>query len=253
MKYRFLLISLFTSSICFGQSGGGAPSHVTSYNNGLNSTYDRYSSSHNKGFVDYEQILQEYKNIEGSPYLYGGEIIVDLIIYTDSVIKNVPIRYDLYNNEVIVKKEDGSTIVIDQNFFKGFIYKNDGQEETYSRLKANDNTFYQVLFRADEFVFYKTNKTKIEKVDRHVPGLDSKQQKFVQRPEYFVMQRQFVHPVKLRNEEVMTYFPKEYTAQVAKLKKKLKIKKLNKEKDYIKIISAFEDPEDIKSQKVVRP
>jgi hypothetical protein len=253
MKCSFLLITLFACSTCIGQSGGGAPSHVPSYNNGLTSTYDRYNSIHNKGLVDYEVILKEYENIDGSPYLHGGEILVDLIIYNDSIIKDVPIKYDLHYNEVIAKKEDGSTIVIDQNFFKGFVYNNNGNKESYFRLRVSDNTFYRVLFRMDDFVFYKNIKTRIEKVDHHVPGLDTKQQKFVQRQEYFVMQRQFVHPVKLRKEEAITYFPKEYADQIPTLKKELKIKKLNKEEDYLKIINEFIGPKEKQMQKVVRP
>lgn len=253
MKYRVLFIFLFALSNCIGQSQGGAPSHIPSYNNGLNSTYDRYNTIHNKGLIDYEDILKEYENIDGSPFLHGGEIIVDLIIYNDSLIKDVPIKYDLHNNEVIAKKEDGSTIVIEQNFFKGFVYNNNGEDEFYSRLRVGDNTFYRVFFRINEFVFYKNIQTRIEKVDHHVPGIDSKQQKFVQRPEYFVMQRQYVHPVKLRKEEPMTYFPKEYADQIPTLKKELKIKKLNKEEDYLKIINAFNDPEKKQMQKIIKP
>src|SRR5690606_5890044 len=100
MKHTFLFITLFTATVCIGQSGGGLAAHVPSYNTGLISSKERFGSIYNNGMVGYDDILQEYGSIEGSPFLHGGEIIVDLVFYTDSIIKDLPIRYDLYNNEV---------------------------------------------------------------------------------------------------------------------------------------------------------
>jgi len=245
MNYGFLLISLLISTICFGQTGASGSGGATApgYNNGLISTNNRYNSSNSKGYISYEEVVQEYSGIDDSPYLHGGEITVDIISLTDSVFKNVLIKYDLYNNEVVVKKKDGSTIVLDQKFYKGFIYKKNKKEERYMRLKANDNTFYRVFFRTNDFAFYKHHKTRIEKVSRHVPGLEIKPQKFVQIKEYFVLRDQASLSVKLAHGEPISYFPKDYAKQVPAIKKKLKIKKLRKEKQYIKIIEAFSEPE----------
>lgn len=237
MKYTILLITLLASTICIGQSGSASGQ---AFNSGLISTNNRYGSIHNKGFISYEEVMKEYENIDGSPYLYGQEIIVDFISQADSLVKNVPILYDLYNNEIIAKKKDGSTIVLDQKYYKGFIYKNEGREETYLRAKADDLTFYHILFRTQDFVFYKTNKVRLEKDDRRVPGVETPTQKFVQKAKYFILQNGKTQPVKLRNGEAMSYFPKKYSAQIIRLKKKFKIKKIRKEKDYIKIINALQ-------------
>ena len=230
------------SSVCFGQaSGSTGGTNVTNYNNGLISTSDRYNSSASKGYVSYEEVLEEYNGIDGSPFLHNGEILVDLIFCTDTIFKDITIKYDQYNNEILAKK-DGKFIVLDQKFYKGFIYQNGKKEETYLLLEGNGLSFHKVLFQADDFIFFKTNRTTLEKVDRHVMGLETNPKKFVQRPDYYVIKNKETFYVKLRNGEAMTHFPEAYASQVPGLKKRLRVKKLRKEKDYMKIINAFSIP-----------
>ena len=248
MKYILLFISLLSTSLCVSQSGGATrSSSIQGYNTGLIATSDRYGSTQHKGYISYEEVIKEYQEIGGSPYLYGKEIVVDIISKSDSLIYNVPIKYDLYNNEVIAKTAEGKTIILDQDYYKGFIYKNGDQKETFLRLKGKDDTFYIILFKTDNFVFYKTNNTRIVKTERHIPGVESIQKKFAHTFDYYIMDKNGTKPVKLRKEEAMQYFPKEYRDQIPAIKKELKIKKIRKEKDYIKVINEFKIPKTIKA------
>lgn len=244
MKYIYLFIILLSTTITFGQSGGqtaGASAQIQNPNTGLISSSNRFGSIHNKGFISYDEVIKEYKSIGGSPYLYKGEIKVDMIFINDSILANIPVRYDLYNDEIITKKEDGSNMVLDQSYYKGFIYNNDGKKEVFMRLEADNYTFHRVLFMTEDFIFYKTHQVKLVKNERHVPGLDAASQSFVLYPKYFVMKKGASRQVRLRNGEAMSYFPLEYSVQVPKLKRKLKIKKLRKEEDYVRVIAAFEN------------
>ena len=203
------------------------------------SSNDRYESKYWKGEISYDEARVEYNSVAGSPYLHGGEIIVDLIYYNDSIIKDIAILYDLYNNEIIAKTEDDKTIVLDQIYYKGFTYSGNGEKEVYTRAHPTENELYKILFQNEAFIFCQKLKTSIQKETRHVPGLDLKDKKFVHRESYYIVKEKTANKVTLKKEELISYLPWEYQQQVKGIKKELGIKKLKKEKDYIMVMKAF--------------
>lgn len=238
-KLPFLFIFGFYTTFCFSQtpaqqaSGGG--------NDGLIGTNQRYNSIMPKGEISYDEALGEYKNINGSPFLHGGEITVDLILNNDSIVKSINILYDLYNHELITKINYEKVIILDQLYYTGFIYDNKGKEETYLRLLASEFkfTYNLVLFQNEDFIFCKSNRINLIEDARHVPGKDSKDKRFVSQTKYYISKGKEVNEVHLKKEELINHLPNKYKGKVNSLKRKLGIKKLKKEKDYLLLMQEF--------------
>lgn len=237
MKNISILIFLLLATHCFSQGGGlqALPAGVNT-NNGLMSSNSRYGSINGKGVVSYEEALKEYEEIDDSPFLHGGDIVVDIISNKDSVFHDVIIKYDIYGEELIVIGEDGTTMILDQRYYKGFVYDNEGEKEFYLRLQPRELRYYQVLFKDNDFIFCKKIKTTIVAETRHVPGQDIKPKKFNHNADYYVMHNTALIGVRLKKGTAVEYFPSSYRQQVPRVKNELKIKRLNKEEDYIRVL-----------------
>jgi hypothetical protein len=245
MKNFLLLSVLLLTAVQSvpGQSGGTlATPRVSAANNGLISSNTRYGSTAGNQEISYETALLQYESIGGSPFLHGGEIVVDFITASDSLLKDVRIRYDSYNQEIIVHREDGTTMVLDQRYYKGFLYQQEGTVEHYARLRPNDPMFYQVLFAAADFVFCKKDKTTVIADTRYVPGQENKSQKFFHDTEYFVLRGSTLTPVSLAKEGLIDFLPPAYQTQVPRIKEQLKIRRLSKERDYITVLQEIAAP-----------
>ncbi len=238
MKNLLLLLVLgFSSLFTFSQSP--APPMQFGSNDGLISSNHRFDSKAPKGEISYEEALAEYEKIQGSPFLHGGYITVDLTTAKDSILKSVTILYDLYNQEIVAKPKKGGTIILDQLYYKGFIYNNKGIEEIYLRVHPADLKFYKVLFQNEDFIFCKADKISISDDTRYIPGQDSKSKKFVSQTRYYIYNGKKVNEVILKNELLVNHLPNKYKSKVQRIKRKLNIKKLKKEKDYLLLMDEF--------------
>lgn len=252
MKNLFSIFFFLSTCItlCFSQStgvtvgAGGAVPNI-GQSNGLISGNHRFESIPGNQEITYQEALLEYKKIKGSPFLHGGEITVDIISHEDSIYKNVNILYDLYNNEVIVKQKDGGEIILNQTYYKGFTYNNKGTIETYKRVHPTDSRYYQILFQNKDFSFCKEIKTTIEDASTYIPSDDSVRKTFTHRKRHLIVHKKVALYSKLRKDGLIPNLPFKYRKLVPQLKKELKIKRLNKEKDYIRLMEAFPVPKPI--------
>ena len=239
MKNLIILLFLgLTPTFCLSQQPSSL-SGQTGFTNGLINTNNRYNSIPAKGDISYGEALKEYEMISGSPFLHGGEITVDIIMANDSILKSTTILYDLYNQEVIVKQKNGNTIILDQLHYKGFIYNNKGVEEKYFRIHPTDRKFYLILFQNEDFIFCKLDEKSVVDDSRHVPGQEMKKKRFSSRTNYYMYSGKEVNKTFLKNELLVNYLPNKYKSKIYKLKRKLKIKKLKKEKDYLLLMNEF--------------
>lgn len=229
-----------------GRTGFSAPPAVGFANNGLISSNTRYGSKMGRQEMTYEDALIEYQKMEGSPFLGNGEITVDLVYYTDSILKGIDILYDLYNEEMIVRKEDESTIILDPMYYRSFSFKTkSGKTETYKRVNTNDFLkFYHILFENEDFTFCSEWVVSVIKNTRHVPGQDIPESKFFKRKKYFIITDDKTYKVKLANGAAIENLPVEYQKKVPALMKRIKLKKLKNEKHYLTLMNAFKEEVD---------
>ena len=238
MKKLFLLLTIgFISTFSLGQQSE-APSSF-GVNDPMTGGGHRYKSIPPKGEISYEEALREYENFDGSPFLHNGDLKVDLIAYNDSVYKSVTILYDLFNQELMVRPEKEEIIILDQIHYKGFIYNHKGVKEKYMRVQPLDVKFYNILFQNEDFIFCKLDHLSVSEDTRYIPGQESKKKKFVSRTKYYISDKKEINEVYLKNELVVNRLPNKYKSQIYKIKNKLNIKKLKKEKDYLLLMNEF--------------
>jgi len=222
----------------------GNPSTLGAVNN-LIASRAQYGERAVGSAKSYEQVQAEYAELDGSPFLYGKELLVDLVDSEDNIYENTTILYDLYNHEIVVKKDDGSLIVLDQLYYKGFYYTNEnGEEERFIRAHPTKKDFCQVLYQSRDIKVCKEISINITKDDTYVPGQGTKKAKFTKTHDYFVVNKKEVSFAKLRKEALFELLPIAYRKQIPGIKKSLRIKKpISKEKDYIKVFKALKTPE----------
>ena len=235
----FIALALFSTNSQSQGSSGTPSSSGGIVNNGLISSNNRYSSITPKGEISYEDALAEYKTIDGSPFLHGGELTVDLITHKDSIHKDVTILYDLYNHEIIVKQKKGEDLILNQAYYNGFTYNNKGTIETYKKVHPTDPKYYRILFQNKDFAFCKELRVKILEETRHIPGRDLNKKKFAVNKKHLIIQGKMANYTKIKNDGLIKFLPRKYRSQVADLKQKLGLKKLRKEADYITLMEAF--------------
>lgn len=245
MKNSLVLLILgFNSLILLGQSKVDNPietSTVETKSKEFVSSKIRYGIGESSSNT-YEEALAGYKKLEGSPFLQGEEITVDLVLHNDSLLEQVPMLYDIYNNEMIAKTKKGESVVLDKAYYKGFNYRMDGVEVEYRRVNPKEPfVFYKVLYRNEDFIFCSQTKVVINDNKQFVPGQESLKKEFVKKKSHFLIANRKAKKMKLRKGGLITSLPEKYQLQVDDLRKKLKIKKLNKEKDYVRLMHEFEE------------
>lgn len=245
MKKTLILLFIgFNTLMLLGQSRVNSPIGTPSIGTGsdkLVSSKTRYGLNAG-GANSYEEALAGYEELNGSPFLYGKEIMVDIVLHNDSLLEQVPLLYDVFNNELIIQTKKEETLILDKAYYKGFNYKADGIEEQYRRVNPQKPfIFYKVLYRNDDFIFCAQAKATIRENDQIVPGQESLKKEFVRRKSHFIISNRKANKAKLRKGALITHLPEKYQLQVNDLKKKLKLKKLNKEKDYVRLMEEFKE------------
>jgi hypothetical protein len=212
-----------------------SPAHIS----GLLSDSNRYPSKHSKGYISYEEVLLEYEDFDGSPFLHGKEITVDLIQSDGEIFTGVTILYDLYNFEIIVKMPSKENVILDKAYYTGFSYHNNGQVEHYERVFDGQIKYFKVLYKNEDFSFLSNQKIRITDGGTYVPGNELPKRKFMGFMSHYIVTKKTIDEVSLKNEKLINYLPPKYKSQISRIKKKLKLKKLKKEADYISVMNAL--------------
>lgn len=246
MRYLLLLFIFSCPALTQAQATDGVDGNPSTLGavNELIASRSQYGSRAKGNVKSYEQVQAEYAELDGSPFLYGKELVVDLVDAEGNILENKTILYDLYNHEIAVKKEDGSIIVLDQLYYKGFYYTNEnGEEERFLRTHPTNKDFCLVLYQSGDLKVCKELMISITKDNTYVPGQGTKKAKFTKSQNYFVVKGKDVNFAKLRKEALFALLPPAYRKQVPAIKRSLRIKKMiSKEKDYIRVFKAMKDP-----------
>jgi hypothetical protein len=232
-----LLLLFFTTA--FAQEQKAPPLSSPAHISGLISSDNRYPSKQSKGYISYEEVLQEYEDFDGSPFLHGKEITVDLLKSDGTVLPGVRILYDLYNFEVIVKETSKEDVILDKTYYTGFSYNNNGQVELYERVFEGQVKYFKVLYKNEDFSFLSNQKIRITDGGTYIPGNELPKRKFQAINSHYIVTKKTIDEVSLKNEKLINYLPAKYKSKVSSIKKKLKIKKLKKEEDYLRVMGAF--------------
>lgn len=67
-----------------------------------------------------ESYDHRYEGVKGTPYLFSDWMQGEIIMRDSSILEQVLLRYDVYQDELIAKRSNNNEIVIDKNQIRGF-------------------------------------------------------------------------------------------------------------------------------------
>lgn len=128
-----------------------------------------------------------YHDIEGSPFM-TEEFVKGILVTTEGdVILDVPLKINVYTQEVIAKNHLGSIVVLDQTQYQELILPFEGKDLRFKRInQENPDVFYEVLFESAELTMIKEHYATVKESNSN--GISSTPKKFSQRTRYYVMQ-----------------------------------------------------------------
>lgn len=173
---------------------------------------------------------QKYQNVEGSPYLFEAWINGDLQLADGSVRKNIPIKYNTYQQQVEVVS-DGQTIAVYPSSLKEFTINSldeNGNKVSYKFRNGfkvppyKKDDFFQVLYDGEMKLLGRVKTQLVEPITSSSYGATNKASTFESGKEYFVLKKNGeAEKIRLRKKDIRNLFPE----------KKDLIKKIIREED----------------------
>lgn len=164
----------------------------------------------------YEQLLEEYKNYTGSPFLFDEPKKVNLYDIEGAVIEGVYLNYDMLNNELIAKNVNGEMIPLQTDYYSHFEYNGSTSSDkiVYKKLEFDDNParFVKLLLKSEDFSFFKDYKMKIYNNSRHIAGVDVEDKRISSKEQYYLLHKDgSLKKTKLNKKKFGKSLPKNYS------------------------------------------
>jgi hypothetical protein len=247
-SFVFLMsVGLLLSQSC--PQGGAIPSGSSSLNSG---GFSNSFSDFNLSAFEFQRMandlasgrylasVKSYDEVEGSPFFEKGNTTGTLVMNDDRTISDIPIKIDLYANEVIATNDKGEEIVLDTRFYKEIWVQKENETITFKKVNPKrPDIFYEVLYEIGDVAFFKDSQASL-KEGRNL-GITNEKSKFHQYSRYYVTgEDDTLVKVNLKKRDVFDHFPEMQAVAMREYLKKSKIK-LSKERDYKELFAAMDD------------
>ena len=181
---------------------------------------------------NYETAKLSYQAIKGSPYLNEEAIEGQLVLNDGSIMKNVPLRIDMYSGEVIATNPKGEEIALDGRYYKEVQIPFEGQDLVFKKVnESNPDQFYQVLYEDGDMAFFKLRKVSLrEGKDSGIAKTDSR---FTERTKYYIKHGDnLIAKVRLKKKDIFPLIPESELYAMEDFARRKGIK-LKDERDFI--------------------
>lgn len=156
MLRQFLIISfIFALSI---QIHGSVPG----------SDYpDNFSPAKQDSIIDRQLLFNgriwrsRYSNILGGEFLFSKNWLNGEITINDLTFKNIPLRYDIYNDQLITMVNQGTFVQLNKELTEGFVLAFENRKYIFQNFGNGSNSlkgFGQVLYKGDVSFILKYSK-----------------------------------------------------------------------------------------------
>jgi len=185
----------------------------------------------------------DLKEIEGSPYLYNYWGNGQIENTTGGIFKDIPLKYDAFNDQVMFKTKKGDSIIVNKEMVKRFTVtaENGGSSATFETFAIDGELRYmQNLYDGKLKLLYR--KTKRFRKGKLYNGYNTKriQDTFIDDHAYFIIDKQGnAQEVRLSRSGLIKAFPKQKSHIKAFLKEK-RIKG-NNPSEAIQVLKHLED------------
>jgi len=183
--------------------------------------------------------LQEtpYKDIDGNPYYFESISMADLTLNSDEVIEQVPMRIDLYAEEMIAKESDNKLIYLDPKYYKKISIKKGDDIHVFKKLHPDHPVdFYEVLVETETLLFLKTKSVDHVEMSMIVSGQRQEVNKFNQVVKYILVRDSKVTDLNLKKKKFYKSFSKKEQSIMKEYEKSAKLS-LKEETDFVALIN----------------
>ena len=149
------------------------------------------------------------KNIEGSPFLSEVYTIGSIVALNGTMVETVPIKYDIYGTQVIVRKDDREYAVKGAGIKEFFLIDpENGSKIIFQQFKhEHEMHFFQVIHHDERFSYLKKYEVKLvegNRSDGYNTGKVVPFKKFVMKERYFIRTQDVFTPIDLRSKKNFT-------------------------------------------------
>jgi len=225
-------VLLFIVSVSLAQQPTGQDAFVNSLNLGGQSNVARTWDD-------------RYEGVKGTPYFKNVWQNAQITSMEGKVYNNVPLKYDVYSNLLVIKNSKGDSISTETANVKEFTWIGTGL--TFVREPLLDNTtdiknfgrFYQLLFRGEKTTLLKNHRKEILKAD-YQGGYNANRRydELIDETDYYLKKGSQIEKIKLNEKNIL----KSTADKEKELRDFIKKQKLNlkNETDVVKLLQHYE-------------
>ena len=230
--YFIGFILIFCQVILIGQGNIAATSQTSLQGSDMHIQGQKFL---NDAFTGKYSKSNSYENAKGSPFLFEEYINGTIITNNDILLENVPIKIDLYRQEIIIKNDVGTELYLNGPYYKKIILPTEDRELTFSRQNPNKpDLFYEVLFENDYLSFYKEDYVTYREARNN--GMSKTPSKFTNRVNYYIKQNGEISKVKLKKKQIIKMFSQKLANNMKEYISANNLKMKNEE-DFVKLFN----------------
>jgi hypothetical protein len=180
--------------------------------------------------------LNDYSNIEGSPFWFDDELVAQVVQNNGDKINNVPILFDQYRHEILAKTKEKGIILLDEALYHKIVINRGVEKDIFTKAHpAYPNDFFMILYEDDSFIVFKGLEVQLNESASSYVGINDKIREFRRKTKYFLQTDGDILELNFKKKKFFDSFSKEETQIMKTFAKKEKIK-MKSESDYLQMI-----------------
>ena len=185
--------------------------------------------------------LNDYSNIDGSPFWFDDELLSQVVQINGDRINNVPILFDQFKREILAKSDNGQIILLDESMYHEIAIIRGLTKEIFQKVHPSfPSNFYQVLYANDDMILFKDIAVKLNESASSYVGLNDKIREFRRKTSYFIRNNGTVKEIPFKKKKFYGAFTKVESDRMKKYAKQKGIK-LKKEDDFISLVKSLHE------------
>ena len=233
---RIAVLLLFISSVSFSWAQNNAAGDLIP--NEFDFLLYAQEMANKPGKKLYLNQLNDYSNIDGSPFWFKEELIAQVVQMNGDRINNVPILFDQFKREILAKSKNGQIILLEEAMYNEITITRGISKDIFRKVHPTyPHRFYQVLFEDEDknLTVFKDIDVQLNESASSYVGINDKIREFRRRTNYYIRTPQEIKKVAFKKKKFYDSFSKEEADKLKAFAKKQKFK-LKEEKEFLALI-----------------
>jgi hypothetical protein len=179
-----------------------------------------------------------YSNVIGGEFIFSKDWLNGEVVINDMLFKNVPLRYDIFNDQLIAMINQGTFIQLNKELIKGFNLPFKGMLNQFENFGNESGSsvkgFGQILYKGKIYFIIKQKK-QIKKL-----AVDNKYDEFYQTETLFILKDKIFYRVSGRKDLLKALSEKKEQLKNYIRENKIRIRK-KKPETFIPVLKYYDD------------